>query len=106
MKVECENRECSQFEEVVETKDWDGRDSYGLYLLRQCPVCHKKRKLVELESVPSETPIGFEKVSFGKISSMSMQDRKKILKKRSNEHFNKNIKERKEYLDRSFLGKE
>ena len=48
----------------------------------------------------------FENVAFAKIGSMTPQERKKVLKKRSNEHFQKHIKPRKEYLDRAIVGKE
>ena len=59
-----------------------------------CPNCGSERTKILGESCGV----------FAKFSSMSPQDKQKALKKRSDEHFKKNLKEKKEYLDRSALG--
>lgn len=70
---------------------------------------------VEAEEVPAEIicpncgsretkVLGQESGIFGKIASMSPQDKQKVLKKRSNDHYKKEIKEKKEYLDRAAVG--
>lgn len=107
MKVKCININCLDFDKVVEVADWDGLHSYGLYILKQCPTCKKLRKYIPevIENKEEQKETGFN-VAFAKIGSMTPQERKKVLKKRSNEHFNKHLKERKEYLDRAIIGKE
>jgi len=104
MKVKCNNKVCETFGQVVECEDWGGHDSYSLFLLKRCPVCGSQRKTVELkvEEGPSEE----FNVYFGKFSAMSKEDQKKVLKKRSSDHFKKNIKGKKEHLDRKFYGLE
>ena len=64
-----------------------------------CPECDK----MELEFIEQE--IKEYNVYFGKFHSMNDQDKKKVLRKRSKEHFDKNLKERKNYLDKNFKGK-
>lgn len=60
----------------------------------ECPSC---------ESVKIKV-LGQECGVFGKFSSMSPKDKQTVLKKRSNEHYKREIKEKKEYLDRTALG--
>jgi len=103
MKVKCNNKTCKDFGKVTETKDWDGRDSYTLFLLKKCPICGSQRKTVELKV--EGQPEGFN-VHFGKFSAMNKEDQKRVLKKRSQEHFSKHIKGKKEYMDRKFYGLE
>jgi hypothetical protein len=43
---------------------------------------------------------------FAKFGSMTPQDKQKVLKKRSNEHFKKEIQLKKQYLDRAAVGLE
>ncbi len=103
MKVMCNNSDCKDFKKIVEVEDWQGTDSYSLYLLKKCPICGVQRKTIELK-VP-QSPSGFN-VHFGRFNSMSKEDKKRVLKKRSDDHFKKNIKERKEYMDRKTFGLE
>lgn len=103
MKVKCNNKNCEDFQRIVEVQDWDGIDSYTLFLLKKCPICGLQRKTVELRV--EDKPEGFN-VHFGKFSAMSKEDQKKVLKKRSQEHFSKHIKGKKEYMDRKFYGLE
>ena len=107
MKVICKNVNCQEFDKEIEVADWDGLHSYGLFVLKQCPNCKKLRQIIPGSLVEQDKDsVGFEGVAFAKIGSMSPQERKQVLKKRSNEHFKKHIKPRKEYLDRAMIGKE
>lgn len=103
MKVMCNNSNCEDFKKVVEVEDWQGTDSYSLYLLKKCPICGSQRKTIELKV--QEVSPGFN-VYYNKFNSMSKEDKKKVLKKRSDEHFKKNLKEKKDYLDRKAFGLE
>ena len=60
----------------------------------ECPECGSSNTKV----------LGFENGIFGKVASMSPKDRQTLLKKRSDEHYKKTVKPKKEYLDRSALG--
>jgi len=104
MKVQCNNKDCEDYLVVREVEDWSGRDSYELFLLKKCPLCGLQRKTVEMKAV--EPPKEGFNVHFAKFSSMSKEDKKKVLKKRSDDHFKKNIKERKTYMNRKFEGLE
>ena len=99
MKVMCNNKHCRDFKSIVEVEDWQGMDSYSLFLLKKCPTCGSQRKTIELKI--EDKPEGFN-VYFGKFSAMSKEDQKRVLKKRSQDHFKKNIKDKKEYMDRKF----
>ena len=103
MKVKCNNKTCSDYGEIREVEDWSGTDSYSLFLLKKCPICGSQRKTIELKVDPA--PEGFN-VYFGKFSAMSKEDQKRVLKKRSQDHFKKNIKGKKDYMDRKFYGLE
>lgn len=50
--------------------------------------------------------LGVECNVVGRFSSRSLEERKMMLKKRSNEHYQKHIKEEKLYLDRAATGLE
>jgi len=63
-----------------------------------CPECGQVMKDT------TQYPQGDIDIYFGKVASMSPQERKKVLKKRSTDHFNRKIKGRKEYMDRSSIG--
>lgn len=104
MKVKCNNEACPQFGKIEEVENWNGIDSLDLLNKTICPICKQKREIVR-ETISSNVK-GFTGVGFGIIQSMNPAQRKEYLKKRSNEHFKKEIKPRKEYMDRKFYGKE
>ena len=64
----------------------------------ECPDC----KALEVDFIKNYE--GFC-TNFGKFSSLSNEDKKKILKKRSRDHSETKLKERKRYLDNNFTGK-
>jgi len=104
MKVKCNNQQCVDYNKIVEVEDWDGTDSYSLFLIKKCPKCGLQRKTIEMK-LNSSSSDSFN-VYFNKFSSMSKEEQKAVLKKRSNEHFKKTLKEKKEYMDRKFYGLE
>lgn len=104
MKVKCTNENCSEFNKEREVEDWNGLDSLILLKKTTCPVCGQKGKIIKTEEPKTEE--SFSNVGFGIIHSMNPLQRKEYLKKRSTEHFKREIKPRKEYMDRKFLGKE
>lgn len=72
----------------------DGKhyDKYGRLL--KCD-CENKTELKFIQDPDKE----FGVPNFGKFSSSSKEDKVKMLKQRSKEHFNKKIKGEKDYLD-------
>lgn len=69
--------------------------------LINCPNCSS----YDILSLDKE---GEFKVNFGRFNSMSNEDKKRVLKKRSQDHYNKNtdsLKDRKEYLEKNFTGR-
>ena len=82
----------------------------------ECPNPDKKHRFVirKSEDDTSDELCSFcnnplkrigQKLSGGylKIGSMTPSERKQVLKKRSNEHFEKEIKQKKEYIDKNLL---
>lgn len=104
MKIKCINKDCPQYNQIREEQDWDGLDSFILLKRITCPHCNTKGEIIP-EERQGETK-GFGGVGFGIISSLNPQEKKAFLKKRSNEHYKREIKPRKEYMDRQFFGKE
>lgn len=64
----------------------------------KCPKCSS----INLEEIEKD---GFGVPAFGKFSSSSEDNKKRILRKRAKEHITKTDRERKEHLDRNFAGK-
>lgn len=59
-----------------------------------CPVCGMERKeFCEAENIP----ITEKNISIAKFASVTKEQKREMLKKRSHEHFEKHIKEEKEY---------
>ena len=101
---ECENKECTCYG----VKDAVTRETFkyvaGEGLVgehRNCPVCGKPRKYVNPDA---DIPLSEKNVSIGRYSSASAEQKQEMLKKRSHKHFEKNIKERKDYLMNKAIG--
>lgn len=92
------------FGRIEEVENWNGIDSLDLLKKVVCPECNSKREIIKEEKVFQKED--FSGIGFGRISSMDPLQKKEYLKKRSNEHFKREIKPKKEYMDRKFLGKE
>lgn len=102
MKVKCTNTECEKVGVVVEVPDWDGMSTGALSKLLLCPSCGRKRSIVELPVEERQKGIT---INFGHIASMTPQERHDVLKKRSNAHYERVLKSKKEYLDRQVYKK-
>jgi len=98
MKVICKNAECRTFD-IEANIFWDGLDTYILYQRLSCPLCGKQREII---SEPEEKQSDLSTISFGKIAGMDIIEKKSFLKKRSNEHYQREIKERKQHMDNIF----
>ena len=102
MKVKCTNTECEKVGVVVEVPDWDGMSTGALSKLLLCPSCGRKRSIVELPVEERQRGIT---INLGHIASMTPQERHDVLKKRSNAHYERVLKSKKEYLDRQVYKK-
>lgn len=67
----------------------------------RCPVCGKVREYI---NPSSEVPLSEKSVGVGTFSSKSAEQKRELLKKRSHDHFNKHVKERKDYLMNKAMG--
>jgi hypothetical protein len=94
--VNCKTEDCPQRNKPVEI-DWDGQSSVKLAQLRECPHCGVLRMSVSQACKQALKDLSL--INVGRISSMSPQDRKVELKKRSTAHYHEKIKERKKFLD-------
>ena len=63
----------------------------------KCPECHS----LAIDYIEKQ---GAYNVNFHLFKSLSSDEKKKVLKMRSEEHSKKKLKERREYLDRNFVG--
>lgn len=61
-----------------------------------CPICGNTKTKI----------LGQVCGCFAKFGSMTPQEKQKVLKKRSTEHFKKEIEPKKQYLDRAAIGLE
>lgn len=61
-----------------------------------CPKCNSHQiKVTATDKMPD--------VSIGRFNSMSNEEKRSLLKKRSSTHFQKEIKEKKEFMNRNIL---
>ena len=66
-----------------------------------CPDCGQERKHVNPDA---DIPFSEKNVEIGKYTSASKEQKAEMLKKRSHEHFEKHVKERKDYLMNKAIG--
>lgn len=101
LKCICNNPQCNQ--KGIKTEiEWDGVSSYSLSLLVACPSCKERREVLDNKQ---ENENKLLTISTPYIDSLSPQERKKLLKERSNRDFHKNIEEKKKVMDRNILPK-
>lgn len=95
-KFICENADCERLGKVEEI--FQNRYSFinGRMVNPNapCPSCKKERKEINENA---NTPVGEKLVSLPKYSSMTKQQQQEVLKKRSHEHFKKEVKPFKEH---------
>jgi hypothetical protein len=61
----------------------------------RCPRCGQNRKEIDPNV---DVPLSEKNIEINKFDGLSVQQKQEVLKKRSHEHFKKNIKERKDGL--------
>lgn len=98
----CTNPKCQLNGHKTEV-EWDGVSSYALLLLTECPMCHEKRQTEEGEQ--EEATNKLLSISAPYIDSLTPNERKKLLKERSNRDFHKNIEEKKRDIDKNIIPK-
>ena len=102
MKYKCKTKGCEQEGKVIEIFHTTSVFRNGkITTLEQ--VCKKCGQMMEDCTEKKEGDI---EVYFGRFNSMSLKEKRRILKQRSTDHFNKKIKEKKEYMDRKAYGTE
>ena len=97
MKYICLNEECTHFnledEYVSESYVFKNGELIGKHMI--CPHCGKPRKEVNLAM---QIPLSEKNVYVNRFDGASKEQKIEMLKKRSHEHFNKEVKERKDGL--------
>ena len=88
---QCDNPDCSEVGKINKIHVWSDRKSNPL-----CIVCKRELVVVIPEYKSSEGPY------YGKFASMSPIEKRQVLKKRSHEHFKKEIKEKKDWMDKNY----
>jgi len=90
----CENLDCPTKNLIKKIHVWTDRKEEP-----KCDNCGQTLREVfeEINSTPFH---------IGKFNTLSDAEKRKVLKKRSHDHFEKHIKERKDYMDKNFTGTE
>lgn len=99
MKYTCTNTDCKNHNIEIDI-EWDGTNILEFKEKTVCPICRQKMQCVEDFSQSKDS---INNVATSKLSTMSILDRKTMLKQRSTDHYNRAIKDRKEYLDHEFI---
>lgn len=97
IKYICQNPECPNFqkEEELTREIFVFRDGHLVGKNRPCPKCGQLREEINPNA---SVPLSEKNLSIAQFSSMSVEQRREALKKRSQEHFKKEVKERKDGL--------
>ena len=83
-------------------REWDGHSSLKLSSLRICEHCGSKMSLTNETPTPT-TSETLKSINSNKIDSMTPQQRKALLKQRSNRDFKKNIEAKKRDMDKNLI---
>ena len=94
-KFVCLNKECKGYgkEEEFLSNEYKLVNGHLVSNHAECPFCGKIREEIDENA---DIPIGEKNFSIGEFASSSIDKKREILKMRSHEHFEKNIKESKE----------
>lgn len=97
MKYICLNPDCSKYQlpEEVIRESFVMRD--GKLVGKNC-ICLECKKERMLDNPNEKIPIAEKGIVMGTYASMSKEQKREMLQKRSHEHFKKEIKERKDGL--------
>lgn len=98
MKYICMNPDCERYEqeEYLSSETYYFRNGKMVGKNCCCPKCGKERQVVK--NPDADIPLSQKNIGINHMGSMSMEQRREVLKKRSHEHFKKEIKERKDGL--------
>jgi len=96
MKFQCINSECEDYLKVDDYFNNTLKLIEGKLVSNNAP-CPKCNKLRDDVTGNDKIPISEKNISMGEYSSMNPQQQKEVLKKRSHEHFKKEIKPFKEH---------
>lgn len=97
MRYKCNNPQCSKFGESEfysnETYKYINGKLTGENSL--CPSCGKEREEINPNK---DIPLSQKNLAIAEYSSASPEKKREMLKKRSHDHFDSHVKERKDYL--------
>lgn len=93
MKYICENSDCPNFgvEEYYVSETFSYQDGRLIGKNSICPHCGKERK-----EVVDNIPLSEKNISVNLFQGMSVEQKRESLKKRSHQHFNEKIKDKKD----------
>ena len=97
MKYICHNPKCDKYEipDDYSSETYVFRNGHLVGEHCNCPICGQLREEIDPNK---DIPLSQKNIEIGTYSSMSPEQRREALKKRSHEHFLKNVKERKDGL--------
>lgn len=97
MEYVCNNPQCENFgkKENLSQEVYRYRDGRLVGEHAQCPKCGVEREEINPNK---DIPLSEKSVNIGLFNGMSKEQRQEVLKKRSHEHFKRNVEERKEGL--------
>jgi hypothetical protein len=97
MKYVCLNPQCENYQKEEEYHKESYSFTNGKFVGKNClcPRCGQLRKEINPNE---EIPLSEKNIEVNFFAGMSVEQKREVLKKRSHEHFNKAIKERKEGL--------
>jgi hypothetical protein len=97
MKYVCKNKRCKSFNKEDEFYNeifiYENGKLIGEH--QRCPECGCIREFINKDE---NIPLSEKNINIGRFNGMSVKDKQDLLKKRSHEHYEKKIKEKKEYL--------
>ena len=95
MKYVCENPECSKFnvEEYYVSETFKYQDGRLVGTNAVCPSCGQERKEVNPNK---DVPLSEKNIGVNLFQGLSTEQKREALRKRSHQHFKKEIKERKD----------
>lgn len=93
MWYQCNNLECKNYGKREEylNENYFYRSGRLVGEHSQCPICAVEREEINPNK---DVPLSEKSVGIGLFNSMSKEQRQELLKKRSHEHYKKNVEER------------
>ena len=97
MKYVCKNSDCPEYgkEVYLSSETFRFRNGNLVGEHAECPTCGKLREEINPNK---DIPLSEKNISINLYDGMSMEQKREVLKKRSRQHYDKEIKERKTEL--------